>query len=73
MAITSESVREIFKGLENGDGGAFFERVSQPAGYRCRRGGVPARLRGFEFFLSSFPNVGRDDTLPVEGRAQTTC
>jgi hypothetical protein len=31
------------------------------------------RLRGFEFFLSSFPNVGRDDTLPVEGRAQTPC
>ena len=28
MAITSESVREIFKGLENGDGGAFFERVA---------------------------------------------
>jgi len=48
-------------------------RVSQPARYRCRRGGVPARLRGFEFLLSSFPNVGRYDTLPVEGRAQTTC
>jgi hypothetical protein len=28
MAITSDSVREIFKGLENGDGAAFFERVS---------------------------------------------
>jgi uncharacterized protein len=28
MAITSESVREIFKGLENGDGSAFFERVA---------------------------------------------
>jgi ketosteroid isomerase-like protein len=28
MEITSESVREIFKGLENGDGGAFFERVA---------------------------------------------
>src|ERR1700739_3627901 len=28
MAITSESVREIFKGLENGDGAAFFERVA---------------------------------------------
>ena len=28
MAITSENVREIFKGLENGDGGAFFERVA---------------------------------------------
>jgi ketosteroid isomerase-like protein len=28
MAITSESVRELFKGLENGDGGAFFERVA---------------------------------------------
>ena len=28
MPITSESVREIFKGLENGDGGAFFERVA---------------------------------------------
>jgi hypothetical protein len=27
MAITSDSVREIFKGLENGDGAAFFERV----------------------------------------------
>jgi hypothetical protein len=25
MAITSDSVREIFKGLENGDGAAFFE------------------------------------------------
>jgi hypothetical protein len=29
------------------------------------------RLRGFEFFLSSFPHVGRDDTLPVEGSAPT--
>src|SRR6202035_6185015 len=28
MTITSESVREIFKGLENGDGAAFFERVA---------------------------------------------
>jgi len=28
MAITSEGVREIFKGLENGDGAAFFEHVA---------------------------------------------
>src|SRR6201987_5949974 len=28
MAITSDSVRKIFKGLENGDGAAFFERVA---------------------------------------------
>jgi hypothetical protein len=28
MAITSEGVREIFKGLEIGDGAAFFERVA---------------------------------------------
>ena len=28
MPITSERVREIFKGLENGDGAAFFEHVS---------------------------------------------
>jgi uncharacterized protein len=28
MAITRESVREIFKGLENGDGSAFFQHVS---------------------------------------------
>ena len=28
MAITSDRVREIFKGLENGDGAAFFEHVS---------------------------------------------
>jgi hypothetical protein len=28
MAITSDRVREIFKGLENGDGDAFFERVA---------------------------------------------
>jgi len=28
MEITSDSVREIFKGLENGDGGAFFEHVA---------------------------------------------
>jgi ketosteroid isomerase-like protein len=28
MTITSESVREIFKGLENGDGAAFFEHVA---------------------------------------------
>src|ERR1700722_16286821 len=32
--------------------------------------GISGRLRGFEFFLSSFPNVGRDDTIPVEGSAQ---
>src|SRR4029077_15764560 len=28
MAITSERVREIFKGLEQGDGAAFFEDVA---------------------------------------------
>jgi uncharacterized protein len=28
MTITSESVREIFKGLENGDGAGFFEHVA---------------------------------------------
>jgi ketosteroid isomerase-like protein len=28
MAITPGRVREIFKGLENGDGAAFFERVA---------------------------------------------
>ena len=28
MGITSCSVREIFKGLENGDGAAFFEHVA---------------------------------------------
>src|SRR5271156_5180977 len=28
MAITLDSVREIFKGLENGAGAAFFERVA---------------------------------------------
>jgi ketosteroid isomerase-like protein len=28
MGITSESVREIFKGLESGDGAAFFEHVA---------------------------------------------
>jgi hypothetical protein len=26
-----------------------------------------------ELGLSDVPNVGRDDTLPVEGRAETTC
>jgi uncharacterized protein len=28
MAITADRIREIFKGLENGDGAAFFERVA---------------------------------------------
>jgi ketosteroid isomerase-like protein len=28
MEITSDSVRRIFKGLENGDGAAFFEHVA---------------------------------------------
>src|SRR6202023_4260690 len=28
MEVTSESVREIFKGLENGDGAAFFKQVA---------------------------------------------
>ena len=28
MEITSDSVREIFKGLENGNGAAFFEHVA---------------------------------------------
>jgi ketosteroid isomerase-like protein len=28
MGLTSDSVREIFKGLENGDGAAFFEHVA---------------------------------------------
>src|SRR6202051_2623366 len=46
-------------------------RVPQPAGDGCHGSGISARLRGFEFFLSSFPNVGGDDTLPVEGSAPT--
>jgi uncharacterized protein len=29
MAITNDSVREIFKGLESGDGAAFFEHVAE--------------------------------------------
>jgi hypothetical protein len=29
MMIAAERVRELFKGLENGDGAAFFERVSE--------------------------------------------
>ena len=29
MAITTERVREIFKGLEKGDGAAFFEHVAE--------------------------------------------
>jgi ketosteroid isomerase-like protein len=28
MGILSKTVREIFKGLENGDGAAFFEHVT---------------------------------------------
>jgi len=28
MSVTPEEVREIFKGLENGDGAAFFEHVA---------------------------------------------
>src|ERR1700722_5693918 len=46
-------------------------RVSRPAGDRCHRGGLSAWLRGCELVLSSVPNVGRDDTRPVEGGAQT--
>src|SRR4029077_9961773 len=42
-------------------------RVSQSAGDGCHGSGISARLRGFEFFLSGLPNVGRLDTLPVEG------
>src|SRR5580700_4870290 len=34
MAITAESVREIFKGLDNGDGAAFFERVADDVDWR---------------------------------------
>ena len=30
MAITFDRVREIFKGLENGDGAAFFSIVQEP-------------------------------------------
>jgi ketosteroid isomerase-like protein len=29
MAITPDSVREIFKGLESGDGAAFFKHVAE--------------------------------------------
>jgi hypothetical protein len=28
MTVTSDRVREIFKGLETGDGAAFFEHVA---------------------------------------------
>src|SRR6202162_4855946 len=33
MTITSDRVREIFKGLENGDGAAFFEHVADNVGW----------------------------------------
>ncbi len=33
MTIASERLREIFKGLENGDGAAFFERVAHDVGW----------------------------------------
>ena len=46
---------------------------SQTAGDGCHGSGISARLRGFEFFLSSLPNVGRDDTRPVEGGAPRIC
>ena len=45
MAITSESVREIFKGLENGDGAAFFERV-RPQRYRWMRASPAVTVLG---------------------------
>ena len=37
MAITSDRVREIFKGLENGDGAAFFERVADDVDWTVMR------------------------------------
>ena len=54
MAITSDRVREIFKGLENGDGGAFFERVADDVdwivmgGFDCkgRRSGSRTSFSG---------------------------
>jgi hypothetical protein len=46
-------------------------RVPQPAGDGCHGRGISARVRGLEFLLSSFPNVGRNDALPVEGSAPT--
>jgi hypothetical protein len=45
MAITSESVREIFKGLENGDGAAFFEEV-RIRGDRWMRASTAVTVRG---------------------------
>jgi hypothetical protein len=36
MPLTDERVLEIFKGLENGDGAAFFEHVADVTGWSDR-------------------------------------
>jgi hypothetical protein len=45
MAITSDRVREIFTGLENGDGAAFFEGVRHP-GQPLDESSTAATVRG---------------------------
>ena len=54
MAITSENVREIFKGLENGDGGAFFERVADDVDW---------------IVMGTHPLAGHYRTRRISGRA----
>ena len=62
MAITAESVREIFKGLENGDGAAFFERVADDVdwtvmGTHPLAGHYPSKKAFFEGTFSKLSQV----------------
>src|ERR1700729_892516 len=61
MAVTTERVREIFKGLENGDGAAFFEQVADDVDWTVM-GTHPlaGRYRGKkEFIAGTFAKLGQ--------------
>src|SRR5580704_14554564 len=69
LATANHRRRRNFPAVASRGAAGTGARVPQPAGDGCHGSGISARLRGLEFFLPGLPNVGRDNTLSVEGSA----
>ena len=72
MSVTVEYVREIFKGLEEGDGASFFNHVDDKRRLDCRGGTHPlaGHYRSKAAFVEgTFAKLGK--VLPERG--STSC
>lgn len=81
MSITADSVRAIFKGLENGDGGAFFRHVADDvdwivmnthplAGhYRSKAGFIAGTFAKLHQVLPHGALLHVEDLIVKDGRA----